>query len=113
MKSNLEALLESQMTHLRFPPFEAEYRFHPTRRWRFDFAWPELKLAVEVDGGTWTYGRHSRPLGIEQDCEKYGEAQLLGWTVYRCTGSMVKTGKAFATIKKLIELAAESEGVKL
>lgn len=34
------------------PEFVREHRFHPTRRWRFDFAWPDEKVALEVEGGT-------------------------------------------------------------
>ncbi len=82
-----------------------EYRFHPIRQWRFDFAWPELKLAVEVEGGTWSNGRHTRGSGFEEDCEKYSQAMVLGWNVYRCTGDMVKSGAAINTIKVLIDLS--------
>jgi len=55
-----------------------EYQFHPTRRWRFDFAFPSQKLAVEVDGKYHrTYG------GQRNDCEKLNQATLLGWRVLR------------------------------
>lgn len=62
-----------------------EYRFHPTRRWRFDFAWPEQKVALEVDGGVWTGGRHTRGAGFIGDMEKLNAAGLAGWRFLRAT----------------------------
>ena len=62
-----------------------EFRFHPVRRWRFDFAIPELKLAIEIEGGSWTQGRHTRGKGYQGDIEKYNTAQLMGWKILRYT----------------------------
>ncbi len=56
-----------------------EHVFHPKRGWRFDFAWPELKLAVELDGR----GRHQTVKGTRGDCEKLNAAVILGWRVLR------------------------------
>ena len=67
----------------------AECRFHPVRRWRFDFAWPDSRVAVECEGGVWTRGRHTRGAGYEADCEKYNQAAALGWRVFRCTSGML------------------------
>ena len=64
-------------------PLEREYRFHPTRRWRFDVAFVEQKVAVEMEGGVWTRGRHTRPKGYKRDMEKYNAAAKLGWIVLR------------------------------
>lgn len=61
----------------------AEYKFHPTRKWRFDFAFVEQKVAVEQEGAIWTYGRHNRPIGMIKDMEKYNAAAELGWRVLR------------------------------
>lgn len=61
--------------------YEQEYKFHPTRKWSLDFAWPSVKLAVELNGGTFTRGRHTRGAGVEADYEKINEAQRLGWMV--------------------------------
>jgi len=63
--------------------FETEYSFHPIRRWRFDYAWPTHKVALEVEGGIWTRGAHGRPTGIVRDIEKYNEAARLGWLILR------------------------------
>lgn len=66
-----------------------EYRFHETRRWRFDFAWPTEKVAVECEGGTFVNGGHNRGRGYSKDCEKYNTATVLGWRVFRCTRDML------------------------
>lgn len=64
-----------------------EHRFHPVRKWRFDFAWPEHRVALEVEGGVWTGGRHTRGSGFVKDVEKYNAAGRLGWIVLRCVPS--------------------------
>ncbi|WP_303018556.1 hypothetical protein [Parabacteroides goldsteinii] len=61
----------------------AEYRFHPGRDWRFDFAIPSRRVAVEVEGGAFNGGRHIRPEGYLRDMEKYNEAAVSGWCVIR------------------------------
>ena len=58
---------------------EREYRFHPTRKWRFDFAFPSQKLAIEIEG----FGRHQTVSGYMADLEKYNEATRLGWRLLR------------------------------
>jgi very-short-patch-repair endonuclease len=87
---------------LKFPAVTTEYRFHPTRRWRFDVAFLKEKLAVEVEGGVYVQGRHSRGAGLEKDCEKYAEAAILGWTVLRVTPRHVKSGKAAEWIERCL-----------
>lgn len=62
-----------------------EYKFHPDRKWRMDFAWPRHMIALEVEGGVWTNGRHTRGSGFVRDMEKYNAAALLGWRVFKCT----------------------------
>lgn len=96
----------------RLPEPEREYRFHPTRDWRFDFAWPDHSnrhlaffepIAVEIEGGTWVAGRHSRGKGFEDDCEKYAEALIAGWRVLRVTSAMVEDGRAIALLRRLFD----------
>lgn len=60
----------------------AEWPFHPTRKWRFDYACPELKIAIEVDGGIFTGGRHSGGVGQLRDFEKGNAACAMGWYVF-------------------------------
>jgi len=82
--------------------FEREYKFHPARKWKFDFALPDKKLAIEVEGGTWIGGSHNRGERYEQDCEKYNAAAVMGWRVLRYTTSMVQRGEAIAQIGRLL-----------
>lgn len=90
------------MVSAELPRPEVEYKFHPDRRWRFDFAYPDLKIAIEIEGGTFVNGRHNRGAGFQSDCQKYNEAGLLGWTVYRFTGAMVRNGEAVSTINRAL-----------
>lgn len=63
-----------------------EHRFHPDRRWRFDYADPKHKVAIELEGGIWIRGRHNRGKGYIQDTKKYNAAAVLGWRILRyCT----------------------------
>jgi hypothetical protein len=74
------------------------------RRWRFDIAFPDIKVACEVDGGVFIQGRHSRGAGIEADCQKYGAALQLGWIVVRSTPRLVKSGEALRWIEAAIKI---------
>jgi hypothetical protein len=80
-----------------------EYRFHPTRRWKFDFAWPEYMIALEVEGGAFSGGRHTRGAGFLKDMEKYNEATIEGWRLLRCTPSQLCKGEHAKWVKRLIE----------
>lgn len=80
-----------------------DYRFHPVRRWLFDFAWPDRMIAVEIEGGQWIQGRHNRPAGYAHDIEKYNEATRLGWQVYRFTPQQVDNGEALRFMVELLE----------
>lgn len=71
------------------PALEEEHRFHPTRRWRFDYAHLPSKTAIEIEGGAWTRGRHTRPQGFINDCTKYNAAAHLGWVVFRLPADLV------------------------
>jgi len=75
-----------------------EYSFHPTRKWRFDFAWPSEMLAVEIEGR----GRHQSFGGFEADCSKYNSATKLGWRVVRYTPSMVLRGDAINDVMEIL-----------
>lgn len=100
--SDLEELLAFQLRAAKIK-YEREYRFHPTRRWRFDFAWPAKSVAAELDGGLYSYGRHQRPKGYHSDCDKANTAQLLGWTVLRFTSEHIQSGEALKTIEAALK----------
>ena len=100
--SDLEALLEQHIRLTGLPAPAREYRLHPRRRWRFDFAWPRYKVAVEVDGGIYSRGRHVRGSGFERDAEKRNAAVMAGWRVLHFTPRLVKSGAAVQAIESLM-----------
>jgi very-short-patch-repair endonuclease len=99
--SKIPLLLQFRVA--KVPQPVTEYRFHPTRKWRFDYAWPEKSLALEVDGGGFVQGRHSRGLGIQRDCEKMNEAAVHGWRVLRVTPRHVDNGQALAWVQEMLK----------
>jgi very-short-patch-repair endonuclease len=82
MGNNLSAAFVNAWQFLKGPPLVTEYRFHPTRKWRFDFAHLESKTAIEINGGVWSGGRHVRGAGYLRDREKINMATELGWRVF-------------------------------
>jgi very-short-patch-repair endonuclease len=108
LSSTLEVLLSFQIKAAALPEPEREYRFDPDRRWRFDFAWPAYKLAVECEGGTWVNGAHNRGEHFESDCEKYNAAALAGWHVLRLTVGMIKSGEALQAIEEDVQSLVHS-----
>jgi len=108
-RKRLEKLLASQMSAVRLPDAVRQHRFHPTRRWQFDFSYPEIKLAIEVEGGTWVNGAHNRGAHYESDCEKYNAAALLGWVVLRYTTNMVRDGKAIDQIESAYKMMSKKK----
>jgi len=93
-KKEAEDVFESELEDAGLGGFEREYRFHPTRRWRFDFAWVEGKVALEVEGSVWAQGRHTRGKGFLGDIEKYNEAVLRGWKLLRVSTTHAGLGYA-------------------
>lgn len=93
--------LLAQLKALKFPVPETEYRFFPSRRWRFDIAWPKEKLACEIEGGIWIQGRHTRGVGYLGDLEKYNTATVEGWRLVRVTPKMITDGTALEWIEGL------------
>lgn len=83
--------------------WKCQHKFHSERKWAFDFAYVDKKLAIEVEGGTHTGGRHVTGTGYEADCEKYNEAAALGWTLFRFTSRMVTSGKAILFVQDYLK----------
>ncbi len=99
-----EDMLYNHIRWAELPLPEREYRFASPRKWRFDFAWVDLKIAVEVEGGVWTRGRHTRGEGFMGDIEKYNKAAELGWRLFRYSTDMVDSCYA---IDELIRIFGE------
>ena len=103
----MSRLEETFALHCRassLPTFEREFAFAKPRRFRADFAWPERMVLVEIEGGVWSGGRHTRGAGFTKDCEKYCEAAMRGYTVLRFTSDHVKSGYAINVTKRILEM---------
>jgi hypothetical protein len=106
MKAEANILLELHLKELGFDRFVPEYKFHPKRKWRFDYllchsgSASQVKTAIEIEGAIWTRGRHTRGAGYMGDLEKYREAAALGYKVYRFSTQEVLNGTARAFIEK-------------
>ena len=101
--SDLEASFDYYWRILAGPDLEPEYRFDPEHRSRFDRAHPLARVAVEIEGGTWSKrnkdgelvpGRHVRGYGYTGDCIKYNRAAAQGWAVFRLTSDMLRDAPA-------------------
>lgn len=90
---------------VRVPAPAREHRFALPRLWRFDFAWPAQRLALEVQGGIFTGGRHTQGAALLREHEKLNAAAVLGWRVLFCTPRDVANGNA----TKLVALAITPE----
>ena len=116
MKSDLEAGFLNYCRMCNVPMPAREYRFHPERKWRFDFAWLDVEppLAVEIDGGQWMKSGHSTGTGKQRDNEKSNAAQLLGWTVLRYTTMDLhpKRGRPVQVMAEIKEALAKRKDAK-
>ena len=104
--SKLEEMLHLLIKADNLPQPEREYAFALGigRRWRFDFAYPEHKIGIEVQGGIYSRGAHARGVGLERDYEKLNTAQMLGWRVFQFSRKMIESGEAIRIIKKALEV---------
>jgi very-short-patch-repair endonuclease len=83
MRPHYAAHIDALCKELRIDSPVYEHAFHAQRRWRFDCAWPAQMVALEIDGGAWSNGRHTRGQGFLNDLDKLNSAVLLGWKVLR------------------------------
>lgn len=97
------ALLEQE----RLPIPTPEHRFDAGRRWRMDYAWQQYMVALEVEGGVWTQGRHTRGAGFLADMEKYNAAAVLGWRIIRCTPDDLLSIKTIVMVRCALTMASE------
>ena len=102
---------EEHRNNIKLACPEREHRFHPTRRWRFDFAWPQVMVAVEIDGAIFANGRHAVGAGIAADADKYNAAIALGWKVLRFTETQLRRPDKVFELLLVAMGAIDSEGV--
>ncbi len=86
-----------------------EFQFHFTRQWRFDFAWPVRRIALEVEGGVWIGGAHNRGKGFAKDMEKYNAAACDGWRVLRVQPKDLCTYATVEMIKQAYDAKTTSD----
>ena len=99
--NEFEAKLAGELKTLKIE-FEQEFEFHPKRKWRADFHLVGKKILVEVEGGIWSGGRHTRGKGYIGDMEKYNAATMMGFQVIRFSTDQVKSGHAIQQIEKMV-----------
>lgn len=86
-----------------------EHLFHPTRKWSFDYAIVQYKVAIEIDGAVWTIGRHNRPTGYINDMEKLNTAASMGWLVLRFTTADRLNGETLRLIRETLKVRGYEE----
>lgn len=101
--NEFEAKLARELKTLKID-FEQEFEFHQVRKWRADFHLVGKKILVEVEGGIWSGGRHTRGKGYIGDMEKYNAATMMGFQVIRFSTDQVKSGLAIQQIEKMVGL---------
>jgi hypothetical protein len=101
--SSQSLIFSALCSEMDIPTPVCEMRFAEPRRWRFDYAWPHLKVALEVEGGIWTNGRHTRGKGFLGDLEKYNTAALMGWVVLRVEPKKLVTTETATMIQLMLE----------
>lgn len=91
-----ELALRDSILEAGIPPPYREFTFHPTRDWRLDLAWPQFKLAIEIDGSV-----HRTKQRFASDIEKHNALMLAGWRYFRVTPADVKEGRAFLLVAEI------------
>ena len=119
-RSELEEGLAAQLKVCKVEGWVREYRFcahhvglgpgirnrmalAQLKDWRFDFAWPGVKLAVECEGGGWVGGGHNRGQGFADDLQKYHSAAVQGWVVYRCDLALINSARSVGFIQQYLK----------
>ncbi|MFM5335786.1 hypothetical protein ACET97_04485 [Aeromonas enteropelogenes] len=95
-----------------FPKPDTELLFHPRRKWRFDYAWPDHMIALEVHGGIYSGGRHTRGRGFVEDRCKMNEASLLGWIVLEITPEHIESGQLRTWLLSAFDLKKDQTRTK-
>lgn len=102
-KKEVELVLETHLREIGLPDFQRELAFcAPERLWRFDYVIGRLKLAIEIEGGIFTSGRHTRGSGFQEDLDKYNAATSRGWRVFRFSTEDVLSGREIETLRNFL-----------
>jgi len=101
-RSQLELKFIAYWKEVDGQPLQEEHKFHKTRKWRFDFAHLQSKVAIEIEGGIWGESRHTKAVGYIKDCEKYNTATFDDWAVIRLPNYWI-TQETLLEIKQLID----------
>lgn len=91
MKNENERLLYEILNESYPGQWVSEFKGIEGRKYRFDAANPDKRIAIEIEGGLWIHGRHNRPVGMEQDMAKYNAAVVDGWKVLRYSPETLRT----------------------
>ena len=105
-KAQQERTFLHNLITLRVPLPTPEFVFHPTRKWRLDYAWPAHKLALEVEGGVWSGGKHGRGSGIVKHMEKANGLACLGWRLLRVTPKELPSASTALLVREALETAS-------
>lgn len=117
--STLETAFAYQAKVVGLPAYEQQYRLAAItvglgagvrkrlkdaglQDWRFDFAWPDRKLLVELNGGTFINGRHNRGSALKSEYKKWNHAQSEGFNVLIFDSGMVTSGEAVNQVEKFL-----------
>ena len=103
MTSALENLFAFQLDSAGLTGYVREYQAIPGRKFRFDFAFLRERLLVEINGGTWNRGAHSRGAGLARDYEKLNLATANGWRVLQFDTNMIKSGEAIRMAEQILK----------
>lgn len=110
-----EELFAFQLCACELPAPQRNFRFHASRKWEIDFAWPEFKIGMEIQGGIWgksqtddSPGAHGHPIGIRRDMQKHNALLDAGWRVWHFTPEEIKRGLAVQHLEGVLGCAARS-----
>lgn len=101
-KQKLDGIVATQLAGI--PDFVTEHQFHPERRWRFDYCWPQRRIALEIHGGVFSKSRHTTGEGFTKDRAKMNEAAILGWLVIEATSEQLASGLARDWVERALAL---------
>ena len=109
MSSALENLFAMQLDSAGLTQYVREYQAIPGRKFRFDFAFVDERLLVEINGGTYNGGAHGRGVGINRDYEKGNLAVVNNWRVLSFDTKQVRSGAALEVVEQLINNQSKQE----